>query len=349
MDDVVSSLTLLERPERSTTSAAEISVIVPVHERPEPLGELYKEFAGPLKELARPIEFVFVCQPWCDPLVEPLADLVRSGEPIRVLKAVHAQMEATLLKLGVRYARGDVVIALPAYRRIDAACLPALVERVDAGADLAVARRWPRCDSWVNRLQNRLFNGLLRSLTGARLADVACGVYATRREMISEIALYGDFSRFLPLLAWREGYQVEEHALPQHERDTQPRIHSTGVYLRRLLDILGIYFLMRFTDKPLRFFGLLGSATTAVGGVILGILFVQRIGGQGIADRPMLLLGVLLVVLGIQAIALGLVGEIIVHLHAPTMRTYRVVRETLTSGTVDAGRQSDEPARRSRM
>lgn len=337
MDDMVSSLTVLDRPGRAPTSTAEISVIVPVHERPEPLCELYNEFSAPLKESGRSAEFVFVCQPWCDPLVEPLVDLVRAGEPIRVLKAVHPLTEASLLKIGVRYARGEVVIALPAYRRVHAGCLPALVEQVDAGVDLVVARRWPRRDSWINRLQNRLFNGLLRALTGAQVRDIACGVYATRRKTLSEIALYGDFSRFLPLLAWREGYRVEEQPVAQHERDTQPRVHSIGVYLRRLLDILGIYFLMRFTDKPLRFFGLLGSATTAVGAVILAVLFVERIGGQGIADRPLLLLGVLLLVVGIQAIALGLIGEIIVHLHAPTMRTYRVVRETLPWSTVDAG------------
>ena len=101
-------------------------------------------------------------------------------------------------------------------------------------------------------------------------------------------------------------------------------MYSLGVYLRRLIDLLGLVFLVRFTHKPLRFFGLFGSLFSFTGGAILIVLFVQRIGGRGIADRPMLLLGTILFVLGVQAIAMGLIGEIIVHLHASHRRTYRL-------------------------
>ena len=102
------------------------------------------------------------------------------------------------------------------------------------------------------------------------------------------------------------------------------RIYSPGVYLRRLIDVMGLLFLLRFTDKPLRLFGLVGSVVTLGGAAILGVIFVQRLAGQGAADRPLLLLGVLLLTLGIQAIALGLIGEMIVHLNAPRRRAYRL-------------------------
>ena len=148
-----------------------------------------------------------------------------------------------------------------------------------------------------------------------------------RRELLDEIPLYGDFFRFLPLLALRAGFRVEEVAIQQHERDAPTRVYNPGIYLRRLLDVFGLFFLLRFTEKPLRFFGLLGSFLFGIGLVILVVVLVQRLGGQGIADRPLLLLGVLLVVLGMQAIALGLVGEIIVHLHAPHRRVYRVAAD----------------------
>ena len=106
------------------------------------------------------------------------------------------------------------------------------------------------------------------------------------------------------------------------------RLYSPGIYLRRLLDVLGLFFLLRFTEKPLRFFGLLGSALSVAGGAILLVVLVQRLGGQSLADRPLLLLGVLLAVLGVQAIALGLIGEIIVHLHATRRPSYRVSRRS---------------------
>jgi hypothetical protein len=134
--------------------------------------------------------------------------------------------------------------------------------------------------------------------------------------------------RFIPALALREGYRVEEVPLAQHPRDARMRVYSPGVYFRRLLDIAAFFFLAKFTEKPLRFFGLVGSMFLAAGSVISIMLFIQRVEGQGIANRPILLLAVLLVALGVQLIGLGLVGEIIVHLRAPHRRAYRVRERT---------------------
>jgi glycosyltransferase involved in cell wall biosynthesis len=257
-------------------------------------------------------------------LLEPLRELAAAGEPVRVFEVGHAVGEAALVKLGAAHSRGDILLTLPCYRRVVPSSLPGLLAALEAGADMAVARRWPRRDSWINRLQNRAFHALLRRAGNGPIHDVACGVRAMRREVLDDIPLYGDFYRFLPLIALREGYRVEELNCPQHPADLQPRVYGPGVYLRRLIDIFGLFFLLRFTEKPLRFFGLLGAGFSVTGGVILFILFIERLGGQGIANRPLLLLGVLLFVLGVQAIALGLIGEIIVHLHAPRSRFYRL-------------------------
>jgi hypothetical protein len=162
---------------------------------------------------------------------------------------------------------------------------------------------------------------------GQKIHDVASGVRAMRPEVLERVPLYGDFARFLPLFAVRDGFSVVEVPVPQHERDVRARLYRPGTYLRRLVDLLGLFFLLRFTEKPLRFFGMLGSLLSLAGGLILAVLSLQRLAGQGIADRPLLLLGVLLVVLGVQAIALGLIGEIIVHLGAAQRPTYRVLGE----------------------
>jgi hypothetical protein len=146
--------------------------------------------------------------------------------------------------------------------------------------------------------------------------------------VLEDVPLYGDFSRFLPVLAEREGFRVEELPAEQHERDAEPRVYAPGVYVRRLIDLLGLFFLTRFTYKPLRFFGLVGSLLGGAGAVILATVFVQRMQGQALADRPMLVLGVLLATLGVQAVALGLVGEIIVHFNVPERPGYRVVEDS---------------------
>lgn len=301
-----------------------VSVIVPVSERPHDLVDLYRDYSRELGRFEPKHEFVFVSQPWFTKLTEPLKELAAAGESISVFQVGQAVGEAALVKLGAAQSRGDIVLTLPCYRRIVASSLPGLLAALEGGADMAVARRWPRRDSWINRLQNRAFHALLRRSGSGRIHDVACGVRAMRREVLDDIPLYGDYYRFLPLLALREGYKVEEVDCPQHPADLQPRVYSPGVYLRRLIDIFGIFFLLRFTEKPLRFFGLLGAGFSITGGVVLLVLFIERLGGQGIANRPLLLLGVLLFVLGVQAIALGLIGEIIVHLHAPRGRFYRV-------------------------
>lgn len=302
----------------------QISVIVPVTERPSDLNELYNEFSAPFRATGRPYEFIFALEPWYEDLAQALGELVEHGEPVRILRVAQVAGESALLRLGASHARGDVIVTLPAYYRVEAESLPSLLASVEADADMAVARRWPRIDSWINRLQNRLFHLLLRRLGRGKLRDVACGVKAMRREVLETVPLYGDNFRFLPLLALNEGYRVVEVDAPQHKKDQSVRVYNPGTYVRRALDVLAIFFLLRFTEKPLRFFGLLGFGSLLFGSCILGILAIQRIGGTGIAGRPLLLLGVLMVVVGVQLAALGLVGEVIVHLNASRRNPYRL-------------------------
>lgn len=309
-----------------------VSVLVPVRERPEPLAELYHEYARPLRAAGLRFEFVVVCEPWFAALAAPLLDLAEAGEPITVLHLGQAVGEATMLKIAAETARGDVLVTLPAYRRVRSEALVDLIDILDH-ADLALAIRWPRRDSWINRLQNRAFHEVVRLLTASRFRDLACGVRAMRRQVLEDTPLYGDIFRFFPLLAEREGFQVVELESAQHPRDDQPRVYAPGTYLRRAIDLLGMFFLLRFTDKPLRFFGLLGSLTAFAGMVVLAIISLQRLGGEPLADRPVLLLGVLLLVLGVQAVALGLVGEMIVFHHAHQRRAYRLAERLGSEGS----------------
>lgn len=301
-----------------------VSLVVRVTERPEDLARLYAEYVTPLRALGEPFEVVFALEPWAQPLVACLAPLAAQGHPIRIVRVGQPLGEGALLRAAAAQCRGSVILTVPAYFRVDVAALVEVVRRVSDGADVAAAVRWPRRDSWINRLQSRALHFLLGRLVGGRLRDVACGIYAVRRKVLDEVPLYGDFFRFLPLLAWREGYRVEEVPAPQHERDRRTRVYSPGVYIRRLIDVLGLFFLLRFTEKPLRFFGLVGTVLGAAGAAVLAILAVQRLGGEAIANRPLLLVGNLLIVLGVQAFALGLIGEIIVHLHAGARRPYRL-------------------------
>jgi glycosyltransferase involved in cell wall biosynthesis len=300
-----------------------ISVVMPVVERTDQVAAVYAAFARELDARPEDHEFILVFDGRCTPSPE-LLELIGETDKVRILRFAGEFGETAALSLGVEKSRGDIVLTLPAYFQVRPEGISLLLDAVARGADMAVANRSPRLDSWLNRMQSHAFHSIVGGVSGQRFHDMACGVRAMRRSVAEALPLYGDLHRFIPALALREGYRVEEVPLPQHPDDTRARIYRPGVYLRRLLDIAAFFFLAKFTEKPLRFFGLIGSMSLAAGGLLSLVLVIQRLEGRGIANRPALLLAVLLVALGIQLIGLGLIGEIIVHLRSPHRRSYRV-------------------------
>lgn len=324
-------MTSAERLTRDITpigaGARRVSVVIPVMERPVELAALYREFSAAMQRAGWAIECVFVIPPRFAAMGATVTELAAQGEPVQLLSLAQDVEPAAMVGAGVQAATSELILLLPPYPRVVAEAVPDLLRRVEGGADLVAARRWPRRDPWVNRAQNRIFHRLVGGMAGRQLHDLGCGVIATRRRVLIQVAPYGDFLRFLPILAAREAFVVEEMDAPQHPSDTAGRVHSPGVYVRRLLDLLALFFLTRFTDKPLRFFGAIGAGFGLVGGLLLFVLFVQRLQGAGIANRPLLLLGLLLFVVGVQIIALGLVAEIIVFLQSSGRRNYRLMSE----------------------
>jgi hypothetical protein len=233
------------------------------------------------------------------------------------------------------YARADVLITLAAYFQVDPAGVEKALDLLDEGADLVVGRRFPRLDSLFNRIQTRVFHDLLRVMTGERFADVSCGFRVMKRTVAKELNFYGGMHRFIPVLAARQGFVTVEIDLPQRKEDLGTRYYGVAVYLKRLLDVLTVFFLMKFTRQPLRFFGIPGLVMLVAGTLVTGYLGFYRLLGLGpIGDRPLLLLGVLLMAFGIQTLSIGLIGEIIIFTHARQMREYQiaeVVRSTEAS------------------
>lgn len=308
---------------RSPTTDGLISVLVPVVERADALMAVYTAFARELDRRQVTYEFLFVF----DGTVEPPSDLLALADQIghiRILRFARNFGETAALRLGIEKSLGSLVLTLPAYFQVKAEGLGPMLDALDADTDLVVASRSDRHDSWINRAQSAAFHRLIGGLSDRKFHDIACGVRVMRRPIAESLPLYGDLHRFIPALALREGFRVREVAVPQHPSDTHTRVYRPGVYLRRMLDIVAFFFLAKFTEKPLRFFGIIGSLFLGSGGAITAVLLIQRLGGHAIANRPLLLLGVLLVALGVQLMGLGLVGEIIVHLRAPHRRAYRV-------------------------
>jgi glycosyltransferase involved in cell wall biosynthesis len=308
---------------RTVAGSGFISVVVPVVERADDLVAVYRAFGRELDALTREHEFLFIFDGSITPAPELVA-LARQNEGVRILRFARKFGETAALQLGIERSRGDLIITLPAYFQVQPEGIRRLLDGVSAGADMVVANRSPRLDGWLNRLQSRAFQSIIGGASEQRFHDMACGVRVMRRPVAQALPLYGDLHRFIPALALREGFRVDEVAVPQHPGDARMRVYGPGVYVRRLLDIAAFFFLAKFTEKPLRFFGLVGSLFIVAGTALSLVLFIQRVDGQGIANRPALLLAVLFLALGVQLMGLGLVGEIIVHLRAPHRRQYRV-------------------------
>jgi len=301
-----------------------VSVVVVATERSEPFAELSPEYAEPFRANGISFEFVFVVPADNREALDSLIPLRDVGEPLQLFESAQNVGEAALLRSALTETRGEIILVLAAYRRVAAAALPMLVRAIDEGADLVVAQRSAAGDPRSNQIQRRMVHALVHTLVGGTFHDLGSGVRAIRRRVLGELPLYGELSRFLPLFAVREGFRVEEIEVPQHPADRRTRVYSPGVYLRRLLDLLVVFFLIRFREKPLRFFGLVGGTVSLAGFALLVILGAQRLAGRPLADRPLLVVSVLLLVLGVQGVALGLIGEIIVHAGSKRRTVYRL-------------------------
>lgn len=302
----------------------ELSAIVPVGRRYDDTGRLLQEYLNELHATGTQFELICVLDGVHIDLVERMA---KTDARVRIVQLAKEFGEATALTAGLEYSSGQNILTLPAYFQIVPSEIHHLLDQLQF-CDVAVGVRWPRAAKSVfERARRKLFHWLVSFVTGDRFSDLGCGARALKRVVLEEVPLYGDQHRFLPILAARRGFRVNEIQLTQSAEDRHDAGYGARVYLRRLLDIFTVFFLVRFTKKPLRFFGSIGSIMFVVGGVFLTFVIVERVFfGVALADRPALLLSSLLVVLGLQLFALGLLGELIIFTHAREIKEYSVER-----------------------
>jgi glycosyltransferase involved in cell wall biosynthesis len=303
----------------------DISAIVPVGARYDKTGALAEQYLKALTHSGRRFELIYVLDGQRDQLASELLELSENYPMLRIFQLSRSFGEATALTAGFEYATGAEILTLPAYYQVDPPEIVTLVKELDE-SDMAIAVRWPRAvASKFEEIRRNLFHRLVQFIAGERFLDLGCNVRLMRRKVIEEVLLYGEQHRFLPLLASRKGFRVREVRLRQSSEDRFEGRYGPKVYFQRLLDIFTVFFLTRFTKKPLRFFGMIGGVTTLIGGVFLFYLVIERLFfGVGLAGRPALLLSSLLVVLGLQLFSLGLLGELIIFTHARDIKEYTI-------------------------
>jgi hypothetical protein len=300
-----------------------ISVLIPVLEPSEEFAAAYAEAVAELDKLGKELEFIFLVSRESASASDQIRDLqLKDPERIRVIEVSHSVGGAAVLSAGIGEAEGEILFTLPPCYEVELGVIAELFEALESGADLAFARRVSR--EGAPRIQSRIFNKLIAWAAGVSFEDVTGDVRAIRREVLQEVSLYGDYHRYLPVLAEHAGFVVRE--VPAREHPAAVAVaYRPSDYLWRALDILSIFFLSRFTRHPLRLFGGVGFVFAAVGGMILGVVAFQRLVlDVALADRPILILSALLFGLGVQLFTIGLLGELILFFHARSIRDYRI-------------------------
>jgi glycosyltransferase involved in cell wall biosynthesis len=292
-----------------------VSVVIPVYNEKESLRPLAAEVLPILRALGRRAEVVFVDDGSTDGSTAVLEELAAQEAEVRVVILRRNFGKGAALMAGFRHAEGDAVVTMDADLQDDPAEIPRMLGALEAGADLVSGWKADRRDPWTKRAASKVFNGVTNKLSGLALHDLNCGLKAYRAEVVKSLSLSGDLYRYIPVMAVGEGFRVEEMAVNHRPRKFGVSKYGIERYVRGFLDLLTIMFIGRFRWRPMHLFGGLGLIFTIVGIGISLYLTIIKILGHSIGQRPLLQLGVLLTVVGVQLFTIGFVSEMIQRNH----------------------------------
>ncbi len=318
MSDIAA--TELRSPIVSHHEQIELSVVIPLRDERESLESLYLELieaVGP----ARAVEFIFIDDGSTDGSAAKLRDLVVRDARVTVIEFRRNFGKSAALAAGFQLARGDVVVTMDADLQDVPGELDKLLDPIlDNEADLVSGWKFDRQDPWTKRWPSKLYNFVVRLTTGVDLHDVNCGFKAYRREVLAELQLYGEMHRYIPVLAHFRGFRIAEAPVQHRPRQHGRSKYGIERYMRGFFDLLTVLFLNHYTRRPLHLFGWIGMFFFGIGFLIDLYLTILKLGfGQPIGHRPLLTLGVLLMVIGCLFFVFGLLGEMIAYQNRAAM------------------------------
>lgn len=312
-------------------AAPAVSIVIPVYNEAENVADLVDRVQAAMRDSGRSFELICVDDGSRDNTARWLAQLSQTRDWLKPIYLIRNYGQSTALQAGFDAARGEVIVTLDGDLQNDPNDVPMLLDTLDANADVDVISGWrkDRQDAAISRkLPSRLANGLISKVTGVRLHDYGCALKVYRGSIIRDLRLYGELHRFIPALAAEVGAKIIEVPVTHHARTRGKSKYGIDRTLRVLLDLLWIKFLLRFLHRPIHAFGGIGLGAGFLGGIILAYLAVDKlVWGHSIGGRPLLLLGVLLVLIGMQLLATGVLGEMLTRIyHEPQGRSQYVTR-----------------------
>ena len=322
----------------------ELSVVIPIRNEAPSLVKLLDELTETLTAWGRSYEIIVIDDGSTDDSFEILARLQAADPRLRVIRFRRNFGQTAAFSAGFDHARGRLIVTSDGDLQNDPRDIPAMVERLDRGFDIVCGWRKDRKDAFMSRrLPSTVANRLISVATGVRLHDYGCSLKVFRAEVVKSLKLYGEMHRFLPAIASEQGVSIDEVVVNHRPRQHGRSKYGIGRTIRVILDLVTVKFLLSYSTRPLQIFGLIGISMGLAGGLISGWLAYQRlIEAESLSNRPLLLLGILLISTGFQLVTLGLLAEIQARTYHESQNkpiyAIREIRQTPPAEPVLAGR-----------
>lgn len=301
-----------------------LSIIIPAFNEAESLLRLYEELVGVLKALTTDYEIIFVNDGSRDNTQTVIENLYSKDKGhIRGIQFLNNFGKAAALRAGFDIATGEIIITLDADLQDDPTEIPKFIQKIEDGYDLVSGWKVNRKDSFIKNNTSRIFNVATRYFSQVKLHDFNCGFKAYRQEIVKGLNIYGELHRYIPVIAGAQGYSIAEIPVNHRQREFGKTKYGHLRFIHGFLDLATVLFITRYRVRPLHLFGYLGLGFFSLGSLIgLYLTLVKIITHQSIGDRPLLLLSVMLMIMGVQIGATGLVGEQITSLIHKTDHNY---------------------------
>ena len=294
-------------------SFQKISLVIPLLNEEESILPLINEIRKALKTLNKPYEVIFVDDGSTDSSLKNIKDAAKTDNRIKFVSFRKNYGKSAALQVGFKIATGDAIITMDADLQDDPHEIPTLLKKLDEGFDLCSGWKKQRFDPFIKKYSSRFFNFVTRIMSGIKIHDFNCGLKAYRRDVVQNIHVYGELHRYVPVLAKWQGFTVTEIPVKHHPRRYGKTKFGISRFFKGFIDLITVSFATRYIKRPMHFFGFFGALAFLVGLVVNGYLTVEWLSGKPLSNRPMLFLGMLLIIVGVQFFSFGLLGEMLVH------------------------------------
>lgn len=327
---------MLQEPDEKSL---DITVIIPVLNEIDTIEPLHQRLRESLENLDKTYELIFVDDGSTDGTFQKLRNIYEKDDKIKIFQFRRNFGKAEALSIGFKMAKGDIIITMDGDLQDDPQEIPRFLKKIEDGFDVVSGWKKTRLDPLSKRLPSKLFNKVLRIFFKIHIHDFNCGFKAYRKGVVKSINIYGELHRYIPVLASAKGFSVGELSVKHHPREFGSSKYGASRLLKGLFDLFTILLLTRFKKRPLHLFGYIGSGFTGIGIIILCYLSLLWLLGKGpIGTRPLMWLGILLLILGVELFSTGILGELLVGLSHDNYET-NSIRTILSHGSERDKRQ----------